>query len=221
MANIDRLDPRLRRIVEDFQAKYPDVRITSGFRDPSYNAAVGGARRSQHVHGNAFDFSVRGLDEGRQKEIADYLRSQGLQGFGYYPNSQSMHADFGNPRFWGPDYTKNSLGQTPEWFRQFAQYTGPANEAAPQTAVASARPSVSPSGASTGAGETIKLAGYDVSRPALASLLEGIEQMGSSGRQQQQAPQLMAPTLSTNDAVPMATTLMPEPYRRRMITGLL
>lgn len=124
MANIGQLDPRLQKIIEDFKRQYPDVRITSGFRDPSYNAAVGGARGSQHTHGNAFDFSVRGMDEAKQREVADYLRGQGLQGFGYYPKSQSMHADLGGQRFWGPDYTKGSLGQTPEWFRQFASYTG-------------------------------------------------------------------------------------------------
>jgi hypothetical protein len=217
MANLAGLDPRLQRIIEEFRRTYPDVNITSGYRDPSYNASVGGARGSQHIHGNAFDFSVRGLPETKQQEIASWLRSQGLQGFGYYPNSQSMHADLGGARFWGPDYTKNSLGQTPEWFRQFAQYTGDASQPAPQTAVASAKPST----AAPGSSDTVKVAGYDVSRPALASLLEGVEQMGSYGQQQQQAPQLVAPTLSTNDAAPIAANLMIEPNRRRMITGLL
>ena len=124
MANLGQLNPRVQRLLEDFQKQYPDVRITSGFRDPSYNAKVGGARGSQHTHGKAFDFSVRGLDEAKQREVAEWLRSNGAQGFGYYPNSQSMHADLGGSRFWGPDYTKNSLGQTPEWFRQFASYSG-------------------------------------------------------------------------------------------------
>lgn len=219
MANLGQLDPRLRKIVEDFQQQYPDVRITSGFRDPSYNAKVGGARGSQHVHGNAFDFSVRGLDETKQQEIANWLKGQGLQGFGYYPNSQSMHADLGGQRFWGPDYTKNSLGQTPEWFRQFAGYAGGTDAPAPsqgQTQFASAEPSnITPS--ATAKSDTVKIGSYDVSKAGIASLLDGLDQAAKPNQQ----PTLSAPVLATNDVTPMALNLLQDRTRRRMVSGLL
>lgn len=120
MVDYSRLDPRLAAIVAQLRERYPQVQITSGFRDPAYNASVGGARGSQHIDGKAFDYSVRGLPEDQQREIAMFLRQQGAQGFGYYPGSQSMHADIGSARFWGPDKTSKSLGSTPAWFQEFA-----------------------------------------------------------------------------------------------------
>lgn len=69
--------------------------------------------------------------------------------------------------------------------------------------------------------DTMKIAGYDVSRSGIASLLDGLEQMGSSGRKQQQQTAMAPPVLSANDGVSSPLTLLPEQYRRRMITGLI
>lgn len=38
------------------------IRITSGYRDPATNRAVGGASSSRHMSGDAVDFYVEGLD---------------------------------------------------------------------------------------------------------------------------------------------------------------
>jgi len=220
MANLTQLNPRLQRLIEDFQKQYPDVNITSGFRDPSYNAKVGGARGSQHTHGNAFDFSVRGFDEGKQREIAEWLRANGAQGFGYYPNSQSMHADLGGARFWGPDYTKNSLGQTPEWFRQFAGYSGAPNDLQPsQTQIASIDGGKDTGGPNQApkSNDTIKIGSYDISKSGIASLLEGLDQAGQAAQPQMA---MAPPQLDANDVSPVALNLMQNRLRRR-VTGLL
>jgi hypothetical protein len=37
------------------------IRIISGYRDPAYNAAIGGARKSQHMAGMAVDVVVDGM----------------------------------------------------------------------------------------------------------------------------------------------------------------
>lgn len=141
MVDVSRLDPRVAAMVAGLREKFPQVAITSGFRDPERNAAVGGARGSQHLHGNAFDFSVRGLPEDQQRAVVDYLRSQGAQGFGYYPDSQSIHADIGAPRYWGPDKTSGSLGKTPLWFQEIAGIKNPVQVAAlPDVQAAAATP---------------------------------------------------------------------------------
>lgn len=88
--------------------------ILSGYRDPETNARVGGARGSQHLHGNAFDVDVSGLSQAERINLANMARSAGFQGFGFYDNS--MHFDVGAPRAWGPDYSSGSI---PSWARDW------------------------------------------------------------------------------------------------------
>lgn len=68
--------------------------------------------------------------------------------------------------------------------------------------------------------DTMKIAGYDVSRSGIASLLDGLDQLGSSAQSQQQSQPMAAPVISTNDYVPVPSNLIPEQFRRR-ISGLI
>lgn len=52
------------------------LRIVSGFRDPAYNHAVGGARDSQHIHNRAADIPA-GYCTVREAQLA------GFRGIGY------------------------------------------------------------------------------------------------------------------------------------------
>jgi len=52
-----------------FQAK---ANIRSGYRCPELNAAVFGALNSQHVRGEAFDFTIAGVD---LRELFDWLKN--------------------------------------------------------------------------------------------------------------------------------------------------
>ncbi len=143
MVDLSRLDPRVAAMVTGLRERFPQVQLTSGFRDPARNAAVGGAKGSQHMHGNAFDFSVRDLPEDQQRAVLQYLRESGATGFGYYPDSQSVHADIGAPRAWGPDKTSASLNRTPTWFQEFVGVKNPVQVAdlpPVQTTAAAATP---------------------------------------------------------------------------------
>ena len=71
--NTSGFTPELSSLLAEFKSTFPEVRITSGYRDPSYNAKVGGASGSQHIHGKAFDFSVRDLPEERQMRASPGL----------------------------------------------------------------------------------------------------------------------------------------------------
>lgn len=119
---IDGLSGRARSAYDQFLQSYGDIPITSAYRDPAYNAKVGGAKGSAHVHGDAMDFSVRGLDEAQKAEVVNWWRQQGATGIGYYPNSDSIHVDLreGPNRAWGPNYSHTSLAKTPEWFQSIA-----------------------------------------------------------------------------------------------------
>ncbi len=72
------------------------VRITSGYRCPSHNRAVGGAEGSRHMRGDAADYQIVGLGMPEQRRITEKYFSDG--GIGYA--STYHHGDLGPRRTW-------------------------------------------------------------------------------------------------------------------------
>lgn len=122
--------PQARAALDALFASYGSpLPILSAYRDPETNARVGGARASQHMHGNAFDIDASGLSLQERLRLADLARAAGFQGFGFYDNS--LHFDVGPPRAWGPDYSSGSI---PSWAIDWTSQnigTGPAAPVAP------------------------------------------------------------------------------------------
>lgn len=84
--------------------------INSAYRDPAHNERVGGAKRSQHTHGNAFDIDVSGLPTSERQNLIRLARQAGFGGVGVYDNA--LHFDVAGQRHWGPSYGRES---TPSW----------------------------------------------------------------------------------------------------------
>ena len=72
------------------------MRINSAYRDPVHNALVGGAPRSKHKEGHAFDVSLAGHDKSR---LVSILRECGFRGFGLRYQT-FVHVDMGPRRDW-------------------------------------------------------------------------------------------------------------------------
>jgi hypothetical protein len=85
--------------------------VSSGYRSPSYNARVGGAKRSQHMKGNAIDISTRGMTQAEVKSLISEASRVGFTGIGIY-NDESLHFDVGPRRAWGPT---RSFASVPGW----------------------------------------------------------------------------------------------------------
>ena len=92
--------------------------ITSGFRSPSHNSAVGGAKGSQHTHGNAIDLDLKNFSEDQRKLIVQtILNNPNVGGIGFYSNG-SIHFDVraGGRAAWGNDYTSKTFeASAPAW----------------------------------------------------------------------------------------------------------
>ena len=72
--------------------------VRSGYRSPSHNKAVGGAKASKHMDGAAFDIAMSNHDPVAFEAAA---RAVGFLGFGFYPRSGFVHVDLGPARQWG------------------------------------------------------------------------------------------------------------------------
>ena len=92
--------------------------VRSAYRSPEHNRAVGGATRSKHMKGAAFDIA---MSNHNPKTFEAAARAVGFLGFGFYPRSGFMHVDLGPARQWGERFPVRATA--------FASETPPAREA--------------------------------------------------------------------------------------------
>ena len=90
------LDTSLRAIVDQVAANFGRVRVNSTCRSHSHNRAVGGARRSKHLSGDAVDFRVYG----NTRAVYAYLKSNGNVGGLKHYGGGLFHIDNGARRSW-------------------------------------------------------------------------------------------------------------------------
>lgn len=73
--------------------------ISSAYRDPIHNARVGGAPRSAHKLGLAFDLALYSAEiRDERHQLYEIARANGFRGFGFY--STFMHVDLSRRRQW-------------------------------------------------------------------------------------------------------------------------
>ncbi len=96
--------------------------VRSAYRSPEHNRAVGGATRSKHMDGAAFDIAVSNHDPVAFEAAA---RAAGFLGFGFYPRSGFIHVDLGPARQWGERFPIRATA--------FAEDTPPVREVLAQS----------------------------------------------------------------------------------------
>lgn len=90
------LNGTLRSVIYKVAASYGSVTVSSTCRSRGHNAAVGGAKRSQHLTGSAVDFRVHG----NVRAVYAYLSGAGrVGGFKHYGGGL-FHIDTGPRRTW-------------------------------------------------------------------------------------------------------------------------
>ncbi len=93
------LKPQLVQVLKAVERHYGrSVVVTSGYRSPSYNRKVSGAKKSLHMYCAAADVQVAGVSKW---ELAKFFRSMpGRGGVGTYCHTNSVHIDVGPERDW-------------------------------------------------------------------------------------------------------------------------
>lgn len=76
------------------------IRILSAYRDPEYNLKVGGARKSLHMQGRAFDINMVGRGDSEVINLIYWATHAGFNGFGLYLSRGFLHIDVGPHRVW-------------------------------------------------------------------------------------------------------------------------
>jgi tape measure domain-containing protein len=94
--------------------------VISGYRSQSYNDSVGGAKGSQHVHGNAIDIDISKLTDSEKAALLQAAVAAGAKGIGIYNGGSSMHLDTraGPAATWGAlgdKYAGHAPGLHPAW----------------------------------------------------------------------------------------------------------
>jgi len=76
--------------------------IGSAYRTQDHNKRVGGAEKSLHLQGRAFDVSMRGRSDASVVSFIYYATKAGFTGFGMYLDRPSpfIHLDTGSHRTW-------------------------------------------------------------------------------------------------------------------------
>ena len=109
-ADTSKINQPVTELSNKVKGDFGDFKITSGFRDPIHNAAVGGAKNSAHTRGNAIDVSFAS-DIPTTLKFIDAASKAGAGGIGVY-RPGSVHIDTEGRRAWGPDY---HFGSLPQW----------------------------------------------------------------------------------------------------------
>lgn len=87
--NQTRINSKLVEYVQKIRDHFnKPITITSGYRCPNHNAAVGGATGSRHSVGDAADIVVQGI---APATVAAYAESIGIKGIGLYETSKDGH----------------------------------------------------------------------------------------------------------------------------------
>jgi uncharacterized protein YcbK (DUF882 family) len=117
----------LENIADDLG--YP-LTITSGLRSQSYNQKVGGAKKSQHVLGNAVDIRMRNKTKKEVLEFIEIAVGRGINGIGlYFPargGGTFIHCDIRSKKAqWGPSGSwKGQYSWAKPTLKKLGYYTG-------------------------------------------------------------------------------------------------
>ena len=77
--HMDNLQVLIRDLVQPIRDGIGPIRISSGYRNPELNRAIGGSRKSQHCKGEALDLQFWEMGQMNNKAIYDWVLDSGIE----------------------------------------------------------------------------------------------------------------------------------------------
>lgn len=106
------IDTTLQSKIDAIAAEYgKSFTIISGYRDPGYNAKIGGASKSEHMNHNAVDIHLDNKTKEDTLRFVEISSKNGIGGIGVY-SPGVVHIDVGSRRAWGHTHKRASV---PSW----------------------------------------------------------------------------------------------------------
>lgn len=93
------------------------VNVTSGYRTPAHNRAIGGASSSSHTEGYAIDCNFEG-SKYSHKQICCMAQDLGIRGIGYI-SSTAVHLDMKNRTYRGDERVNYSNNVGGDFYKYF------------------------------------------------------------------------------------------------------
>ena len=77
--HMDNLQVLIRDLIQPIRDGIGPIRISSGYRNPELNRAIGGSRKSQHCKGEALDLQFWEMGQMNNKAIYDWVLESGIE----------------------------------------------------------------------------------------------------------------------------------------------
>ena len=77
--HMDKLKVLVRDLIQPIRDSIGPIRISSGYRNPSLNRAIGGSSSSQHCKGEALDIQFWEMGQMNNKVIYDWILDSGIE----------------------------------------------------------------------------------------------------------------------------------------------
>ena len=77
--HMDNLQVLIRDLIQPIRDGIGPIRVSSGYRNPELNRAIGGSRKSQHCKGEALDIQFWEMGEMNNKAIYDWVLRSGIE----------------------------------------------------------------------------------------------------------------------------------------------
>ena len=104
--------------------------VQSGHRSKEYNASVGGAKGSRHMHGDALDISMAGMTDAEKKKLVASLSAAGFKRIIGYDGMNAIHVDMAEGYTNSPNAkvadgiyvmwnkSESNNGSAPQWYKE-------------------------------------------------------------------------------------------------------